>query len=98
MKQSEERCTSALLQGSRAGVGALQSTGIVHNGVYGVGSGQGKVAVKSSQSDVAKMLEWGETELNMKESDRSRRNREDTGQGSIESDLEETQMGFGTQR
>ena len=54
--------------------------------------------MKSSQSDVAKMLEWGETELNMKESDRSRRNREDTGQGSIESDLEETQMGFGTER
>ena len=63
-----------------------------------MGSGQGKVAVKSSQSDVGKMSEWGKTELNMKESDRSRRNREDAGQGSIESDLEETQVRLGTER
>ena len=54
--------------------------------------------MESSQSDVAKVLEWGETELNMKESNRSRRNREDTGQGSIESDLEETQVRLGTER
>jgi hypothetical protein len=96
--QAEEGGTSALFQRSRVGIGVLQATGVVYNGVQGVGSGQGKVAVKTSQSDVAKVLERGESELHVKKSDRSSGNREDAGQGSIESDLEEAKVGLGVER
>jgi hypothetical protein len=47
--------------------------------MQGVGSGQGKVAVKSSQSDVAKVLDRGETEFHVKKPDRSSGDREDAG-------------------
>jgi hypothetical protein len=93
--QAEEGGTSALFQRSTDGIGALQATGFMHNGVQGVGSGQGKVTVKTSQSDVAKVLERGEYELHVKKSDGSSGNREDEGQGCIHSDLEQTEVGLG---
>ena len=43
----------------------------MHNGMQGVGSGQGKVTVVSRQCDVAKVLERREAELRVKKPDRS---------------------------
>ena len=61
-------------------------------------SSQSKVAVEPSEGDVTKMLEGGETELYMKETDGSRGDREDARQGSIKSNLEETKVRFSTER
>ena len=57
-------------------------------------SSQSKVAVEPSEGDVTEMLEGGETELYMKETDGSRGDREDARQGSIKSNLEKTKVGL----
>jgi hypothetical protein len=67
--QAEEGGTSSLIQRIRSRIGALHTT-VVHNGVQGVGSCQGKVSVKASQSDITEVVERGKAEFHMKESDR----------------------------
>ena len=50
---------------------------LVHKEAQGVGSGQGRqVAVESSQSHVAKVLEGGEDELDMKKTEGTEKRRD----------------------
>jgi len=63
--QTDEGGPSALFQRSRVGIGAVQSTGVVHNIVQCVRGSQSKVAVKPSQGDVAQVLERGKAEFHV---------------------------------
>ena len=77
--QTDEGGPSALFQRSRVGIGAAQSTGVVHNIVQCVRGSQSKVAVKPSQGDVAQVLERGKAEFHVQKSDRRSGDREDAG-------------------
>ena len=76
VSQTEEGRPGALFKGGGVGTGVMKATGLVHDRVESVGGGQGKVAVETSEGNVALVGKWGETQVNAKELDGDRRDAE----------------------
>ena len=69
--ESDKGSPGALFEGVGGEIGALKSTGVVHDGVQGVGGGKGEMTIESGEGYVALIKERGKSQFNMEKPDGS---------------------------
>jgi hypothetical protein len=76
--ESYEGGPCTLFQGVEVEIRSLKSVGLMYDGVEGVRRGQSKVAMESSESYITLMMERGEAEFHVEETDGGGRDLKDT--------------------